>query len=230
MLELLLRGRRPRARTRSARLQVEALDSRSSPALVLPGLILEDDGSGLATLVTDPSTLLAAVEGSTLPDDPESPTIDTGLVVTDEDGEESSLEAISGTTVLVSGLSAVDAGPTGDQPFDYYGNDPSGNDPNLSGTQGPWISNFAVLELSGGTCRFTGIVTDDKPPGGLIVRFGGQPVSLANQTTTTATDGTFMLSLQMRTDGADTGTATAITTDGDGNVSNTATVFVNPIP
>jgi hypothetical protein len=230
MLELLLRGRRPRARTRSARLQIEALDSRSSPALVLPGLTLEDDGIGLATLVSGPSTLLAAGEVSTIPDDPESPIIDSGLVVSNEDGDPSSLEAISGTTVVVSGLSAVDAGPTGGQPFDYCGNDPSGNDPNLTGSQGPWISNFSVQTFTNGNCLFTGIVTDDKPPGGLIVRFGGQPVSLGNQTTTTAADGTFMLSLQMRTDGADTGTATAVTTDGDGNVSNTATVFVNPIP
>lgn len=90
----------------------------------------------------------------------------------------------------------------------------------------PVIDSFAAQEVNYGWYQFTGHVTDDQP-GGLTVTFGGVP-SLEGKTTVTASDGSFSLLVQVKTDGSDTGTVTAQTVDTAGNPSNVATCYIHP--
>jgi hypothetical protein len=86
--------------------------------------------------------------------------------------------------------------------------------------------NFSVAHLGQGWCYFTGTVQDEAP-GGLVVTFSGVP-TVQGQTATTAADGTFSLTIQLRTDGTDNGNVSAVTYDRLGLKSNEPYVAVNP--
>ena len=90
----------------------------------------------------------------------------------------------------------------------------------------PEIVDFVVIQIGPGLYRITGRVIDESP-GGLEVTFGGVP-SAVGQTATTASDGTFTLTVQMQTDGSDTGNISAVTQDSAGLSSNVATYWVDP--
>jgi hypothetical protein len=89
----------------------------------------------------------------------------------------------------------------------------------------PQIINFTATHLGGGLYLFTGQVTDDQGVAGRPVTFGGVPTMLG-KSTTTASDGTFSIQVQLLTNGDDDGTVTAVTTDVWGLASNTAEVAV----
>jgi hypothetical protein len=91
----------------------------------------------------------------------------------------------------------------------------------------PVITSFVHVMDPGGLCTFSGQV-EDEAPGGLTVRFGGVLKSLQGLTATTDASGAFTKTVQLQTDGSDTGTAEAITTDPLGLDSNYAYRFVNP--
>ncbi len=92
----------------------------------------------------------------------------------------------------------------------------------------PEIVNFVGAESSTGWFLFTGQVQGSATVAGLTITFGGVP-SLQGQTTTTASDGTFSLMVQVQTDGSDHGTVTAQTV-ADGLTSNLATCEIDPTP
>ena len=96
---------------------------------------------------------------------------------------------------------------------------------NTAGTS-PQIINFTWSEGTGAIVTFTGQVVDSAPAG-LTVNFGGDPVSLENKTATTDANGNFSLTLIMKTNGTDNGTATAQTTDKQGLQSNMAMTVVS---
>ncbi|MDB5313631.1 MAG: hypothetical protein JWO38_7833 [Gemmataceae bacterium] len=98
--------------------------------------------------------------------------------------------------------------------------------PTLTSTAGPTIVNFSGVQTSPGWYMFTGTVKDSAP-GGLTVTFGGVP-SLQGKTVVTASDGSFSLLVQVKTDGSDAGTVTAVTTDSFGFRSNVATCYISP--
>ncbi len=89
------------------------------------------------------------------------------------------------------------------------------------GQNGPYISNFEVVQ--GPTVwTFTGVVTDpNQDPTGLTITFGGV---LAGQTVTVADDGTFTFSMPLP--GGTSGNASAQTTDTTGAQSNVAVAYV----
>lgn len=91
----------------------------------------------------------------------------------------------------------------------------------------PRVINFQGVEVVGGLWRFTGDVIDESP-GGLTVRFGGEPVSLQGVTTTTDANGHFDKSVLVNRDGSDNGLASAQTTDGAGLDSNVAFYNISP--
>lgn len=93
--------------------------------------------------------------------------------------------------------------------------------------QAPVITTFVYVMQAGNTAVFSGQVTDETP-GGLTIRFGGEPDSLQNKTTTTDSTGAFTYSIVLQTNGTDTGNAEAQTTDPQGFDSNTAYRFVSP--
>jgi hypothetical protein len=93
-------------------------------------------------------------------------------------------------------------------------------------TVAPQIVDFVGFEVGSGWYRFTGRVQGPESCGGLTVSFGGVP-SLRDEVTTTLSDGSFVLLVQVRTDGSDQGTVTAQTT-ADGLASNVATYTINP--
>ena len=116
----------------------------------------------------------------------------------------------------------MDTEPTRDMPVSYSPPPPGGGGQG----QAPVITNFSCRAASG-LWTFSGTVLDDAPAG-LTVRFGGAPASLQGQSAVTDSGGNFSFSVVLQTNGSDTGTATADTTDTDGNSSNTATCDVNP--
>jgi hypothetical protein len=88
----------------------------------------------------------------------------------------------------------------------------------------PVISNFVYSENPGNLCIFTGKVTDpDEAVKGFTVTFGGLP-QLQGQTATVASDGSFSLGVVLPS--GTIGTATAVTKDAGGLLSNTATTMV----
>jgi hypothetical protein len=90
----------------------------------------------------------------------------------------------------------------------------------------PRIIDLVGTETEIGWYRFTGQVVNSATVGGLLITFGGVP-SLQGQTTTTAADGTFTLTVPVRTDGTDTGEVTA-QTSADGLTSNEASYYISP--
>lgn len=91
----------------------------------------------------------------------------------------------------------------------------------------PQIINFEGVEIVGGMWEFTGDVVDETP-GGLTITFGGEPVSLRNQTTTTNASGHFDVVYYVNTDGSDNGLVTAQTVDPQGLASNVAMCDIHP--
>jgi len=90
----------------------------------------------------------------------------------------------------------------------------------------PRIINLVGVETDLGWYRFTGRVVDSATVGGLVVTFAGVP-SLQGETTTTAADGTFTLTVRVRTDGTDAGEVRAQTT-ADGLTSDEASCYISP--
>jgi hypothetical protein len=91
----------------------------------------------------------------------------------------------------------------------------------------PQIVNFTAVEVVGGMWRFTGDVIDEAP-GGLTITFGGEPVSLQGETTTTDANGHFDVVILLNTDGSDNGLASAQTVDLQGLDSNVAVTNISP--
>ncbi|VTT96888.1 outer membrane adhesin like proteiin : Similarity to tr/Q3M6Y7_ANAVT Na-Ca exchanger/integrin-beta4 (Fragment) OS=Microcystis aeruginosa PCC 7806 GN=IPF_6507 PE=4 SV=1: Calx-beta [Gemmataceae bacterium] len=87
----------------------------------------------------------------------------------------------------------------------------------------PQIINFTATHLGGGLYLFTGQVTDDQSAAGRTVTFGGVP-TMVGKSTTTASDGTFSIEVQLLTNGDDDGTVTAYATDIWGLTSDTVQV------
>lgn len=93
----------------------------------------------------------------------------------------------------------------------------------------PRIVDFAAVEYSHGLFTFSGRVIDESP-GGLTVKFGGSPVTTFGMTITTESDGVFSKTVQMLTNGQDSGTITAQTRDAGGQASNVASKDIDPTP
>ena len=94
--------------------------------------------------------------------------------------------------------------------------------------QAPQITGLSVQAISGGYYVVSGRVIDESP-GGLVVKFGGSVSSLIGATVTTQPDGTFSLTVRLRTDGSDTGWLLATTRDNQGLASNQASCYVDPV-
>jgi hypothetical protein len=91
----------------------------------------------------------------------------------------------------------------------------------------PVIDSFFASEGPNHMWTFTGHVTYNQPsPYGLVINFGGQPISLTGQTANVAPDGTFTFAIQLNGTYPDNGTATAQTTDAWGNSSNIAMCLI----
>ena len=132
----------------------------------------------------------------------------TGSTVTNPDGTFTA-------TFTATGLGEVDASTTDSQGLES-------NVATVTLTSNPpVITNFMATAGQGGVWTFTGTVTDESPAG-LVVTFGGLP-SLANQTATVQSNGSFELSVVLQA--GEEGTATAVTTDWWGLMSNEA-IFV----
>jgi hypothetical protein len=90
---------------------------------------------------------------------------------------------------------------------------------------GPIISDFLATQVSAQNWNFSGQVLDQSSsPSGLTVNLGGLP-SLTGVTVTTASDGTFSVTETLANDEA--GLATALTTDGNGVLSNLAVALAD---
>lgn len=85
----------------------------------------------------------------------------------------------------------------------------------------PVIVDFKAILVVGNLFRFTGSV-EDAAPGGLTISFGGEPESLQGKTVTTDANGNFDMSILLKVDGSDTGTASAQTVNAAGQSSNLA--------
>jgi hypothetical protein len=113
--------------------------------------------------------------------------------------------------------------PVKDESDPVFVIDGEGGVPNAA----PQLVNFTAVEVVGGMWRFTGDVIDEAP-GGLTITFGGEPVSLQGETTTTDANGHFDVVLLMNTDGSDNGLASAQTVDAQGLESNVALTNICP--
>ena len=105
--------------------------------------------------------------------------------------------------------------------------DPPDPPPSQQNPAPPQIVDFRVEEIQPGWYQFTGTVIAENP-NEMVVSFGGDPVSLHNVSVPVRPDGTFILLIQLRTDGSDDGTATAMCTDQYGQQSNIAATDVTP--
>jgi len=116
----------------------------------------------------------------------------SGLATADADGNFDFVIGAEGLGGVLVG--AVD----GNSVVSNIASDPIVND-------APVIVNFAVKKLDSSTYQFTGRVQDEYPAG-LVVLFGGQPVSLQSQRAVVQSDGTFTLTITMAQGSADVGT------------------------
>lgn len=91
----------------------------------------------------------------------------------------------------------------------------------------PQIVNFVASAGIGGIWEFSGQVLDESP-GGLTITFGGEPETLQGVTVVTDANGFFTLTISLRTDGSDDGTATVRTSDAQGLQSNVASCNIHP--
>ncbi len=90
----------------------------------------------------------------------------------------------------------------------------------------PAIEGFSIVWVEPGHYQITGRVTDEYP-GGLTVTFDGVP-SLEGVTAVTNADGTFSLTVTLRTDGSDAGNVSAVTVDAGGLSSVPVYYWVDP--
>ncbi|MBP3954055.1 hypothetical protein J8F10_01920 [Gemmata sp. G18] len=90
----------------------------------------------------------------------------------------------------------------------------------------PLIIGFAAEEIGNGLFLISGTVADEYP-NGLTVTFGGV-TSASGLTVTTTVSGAFSRTVQLRTDGTDSGFLTAITVDDHSQTSQTVQVFLDP--
>ena len=90
----------------------------------------------------------------------------------------------------------------------------------------PVIVDFQAEQLANGLFLLTGRVVDENPDG-LVVTFEGS--NSANGKIATA-DGTFSVTVQLRTDGTDSGFLGATTVDAQGLTSEEVLVFLDPTP
>lgn len=206
-------------------LRVDGLEPRSSPALIWAGwgaldpLLLTDEYGAVPAV----SSVFAPTAGN--PIRPAAPTDPAGTTPPTGGGT-------GGGTLVPLGspqeFGQTDTDFTGGKPFSYESMDPETGPGGDDGGHGraPVITSFGASG-SVGLWTFSGTVEDDTPAG-LVVRLGGVPDSLEGKTATTDSVGRFSLTLVLQTNGTDTGTASADTTDPDGNPSNTATYYVNP--
>ena len=89
----------------------------------------------------------------------------------------------------------------------------------------PQIGNFQVEWIDTGVYELTGSVNTTNPAG-MVVTFGGSVESISGKTVTVNADGTFKLRVTIGPN--ESGTITAITTDGHGQPSNLAITFIFP--
>jgi hypothetical protein len=94
------------------------------------------------------------------------------------------------------------------------------------GNMPPAIEGFSIVWVEPGHYQITGRVADEYP-GGLTVTFDGIP-SLEGVTAVTNADGTFSLTVTLRTDGSDTGNVSAVTVDAGGLSSVPVYYWVDP--
>jgi hypothetical protein len=93
---------------------------------------------------------------------------------------------------------------------------------------GPVIIDFEAEQIGNGLFLISGQVVDQNP-GGLVVTFGGDTTA-NGMTVTTTPDGTFSCTIRLPVDGTGAGTLTATTVDGQGLVSASVQVFLDPTP
>ena len=74
---------------------------------------------------------------------------------------------------------------------------------------------FTAEEIGNGLFVFTGRVIDENPAG-LVITFGGGVARVQGLTTVVESDGTFILTVRLNTDGTDVGTVSVTTADGQG--------------
>lgn len=136
----------------------------------------------------------------------------TGTTVTDANGNYS-------YTADAAGLGTVSAQVT----------DAAGLTSNIAQvsltSNSPVITNFHATAGLLGSYTFSGIVTDESP-NGLVVTFGGNPVSVTGKTAMVNADGSFSLTVTLNGLSTDNGTVTAQTADWWGLQSNIATCTV----
>jgi hypothetical protein len=91
----------------------------------------------------------------------------------------------------------------------------------------PEIINFTAVEISSGVVNISGTVVDEDPAG-LTVTFQGPQTAINGKTVTTASSGTFSLTVTLAIDGSDDGMVSAQTVDRAGLASNVVYVDVQP--
>ncbi|AWM40695.1 hypothetical protein GobsT_07710 [Gemmata obscuriglobus] len=107
-----------------------------------------------------------------------------------------------------------------DQPSGLGLEPPTGTQPVLVAlaavpvNKAPEIVDFESAEIGNGHFLITGRVVDETP-GGRTVTFGGAVAQLTGRTVVTDEDGTFSITVRIKTDGTEGGTVSAVTTDGE---------------
>jgi hypothetical protein len=96
----------------------------------------------------------------------------------------------------------------------------------MAANAAPRIVDFDAKSLGGGMYRFIGRVVDESPAG-LAVVFAGVP-TVEGVEVFTGSDGSFSLTIQLQTDGTDTGMVSVLTMDNLGQMSNEPFVCVDP--
>src|SRR5579883_430204 len=211
---LAVRTRVPENRFRTI-LGLELLDSRAAPSSVL-----DPYGNGALEPVQPVGGATADLDNSTQATSPA-----TGIQVltpaaSGSGGGQGSVGLPSGSAATPLPATGTDTVSTDIQPV-------TGTNPTEPKPQPPQIINFQIVQSSSGMYQVSGDVVDSSPSG-LVVQFGGTPVSLQGLTATTDGSGHFCVYVALNTNGSDDGTATAVTTDNAGLTSNTATYVINP--
>lgn len=127
----------------------------------------------------------------------------------------SSLSGLNGTDLLTQVPGPT---PLGGGPVVGLDGPPAPNRP-------PVISNFQAIVGPDGRVSFTGTVTDDQPPAGLVVTISGLGVTA---TAIVASDGTFRVTTTVI--GTTPVTVTATTTDALGATSDPVQTTFTPTP
>jgi hypothetical protein len=184
MLRFLTRRPKPASvGARRARLELERLEGRDIPSTLTLN-VTYDAGrtvtlSGDLTNTPNPAGHLIQLYGQA-----------SGSTITDANGHYS-------ITLKASGLGKVGAVLRDD--FSTYAT------ATLTDTA-PVITSFQAIEEQNHIWEFKGTVTWNRPFGSMIIDFGGQPVSIQNQSTTAKSTGSFDLCLQLNGKSTDNGT------------------------